>query len=132
MGRRSCCSGNGRRIRPPTRLDPRPPFISQTPVQSYTATLDPNLPPTTYHVYTSSKLAPLEVGRWFYLKAKDTLDSQTLYVLQELKRSRYQIPSMAFHRSAEFASPRRRNRHHTHKRPAATNSRIRQVGASSR
>jgi hypothetical protein len=84
--------------------------LLQNPVPFYTPTLDPRLPPYSFHVYVGAD--PAFTQQIIYFKAKSAGDDkipgserQTLYVLQARKRPRYQIPLTTFHRSSEFTTP---------------------------
>jgi hypothetical protein len=75
--------------------------LLQIPVPFYTATLDPNLPVLSYHIYVGRELT--DDGQRCYFKVKSaTNDRQTLYVLQAETHHRHIIPTMTLHRSAEF------------------------------
>jgi hypothetical protein len=70
----------------------------------YTPVLDKSHPGTQFHIYMSSENV-FTSGRWFYFKVKDSGERQTLYVLQGLKRHRYQVAQTTLSRATEFTSP---------------------------
>jgi hypothetical protein len=70
----------------------------------YTPTLNKAQPETKFHVYMSSENV-FTSGRWYYFKVKDSSERQTLYVLQGLKRRRYQVTQTYLSRATEFTSP---------------------------
>jgi hypothetical protein len=70
----------------------------------YTPTLDKTEPEIQFHMYMSSENI-FTSGRWFYFKVKDSSERQTLYVLQGLKRRRYQVSQTLLSRATEFTSP---------------------------
>ncbi|CAH0021540.1 unnamed protein product [Clonostachys rhizophaga] len=70
----------------------------------YTPALDKSAPDTVFHVYISSENV-FTSGRWYYFKVKDADERQTLYVLQGLKRRRYQVSQTVLSRATEFTSP---------------------------
>ena len=84
-------------------------LISQGPdgtytIPYYTEGLDKKQPSTAFHVYVSTEMV-LTTGRWYYFKIKDAAERQTLYVLQCLKRPRYQVAQTQLSRATEFTSP---------------------------
>jgi len=70
----------------------------------YTPALDKGQPAIQFHVYVSSENV-FTSGRWYYFKVKDSGERQTLYVLQGLKRHRYQVTHTQLSRATEFTSP---------------------------
>lgn len=70
----------------------------------YTPALDKSQPSIQFHVYVSSENI-FTSGRWYYFKVKDSSERQTLYVLQGLKRRRYQVTHTQLSRATEFTSP---------------------------
>lgn len=96
---------NTKEQNPTQPVEPGFQHLLQNPVPAYTPTLDLSLPKVTYHIYNSIENA-FPAGRMCYFKAKSaTDDRQTLYVLQALKRFRYQINVATLHRATEFTSP---------------------------
>lgn len=70
----------------------------------YTPTLDKKQPDVQFHVYLSSENV-VTSGRWYYFKVKDSGERQTLYVMQGLKRARYQVSQTHLSRATEFTTP---------------------------
>jgi hypothetical protein len=70
----------------------------------YTPVLDKTQPEIKFHVYLSSENV-FTSGRWYYFKVKDSSERQILYVLQGLKRHRYQVTQTTLSRATEFTSP---------------------------
>lgn len=70
----------------------------------YTPVLDKTHPQMQFHVYMSSENV-FTSGRWYYFKVKDSSERQTLYVLQALKKRRFQTPQTYLSRATEFTSP---------------------------
>lgn len=73
-------------------------------VPFYTPLLNKTQPDIKFHVYVSSENV-FTSGRWYYFKVKDASERQTLYVLQGLKRRRYQVTKTSLSRATEFTSP---------------------------
>ncbi|EUC40172.1 hypothetical protein COCMIDRAFT_9902 [Bipolaris oryzae ATCC 44560] len=73
-------------------------------VSFYTPLLDKAQPDITFHVYVSCENV-FTSGRWYYFKVKDSSERQTLYVLQGLKRPRYQVTKTSLSRATEFTTP---------------------------
>jgi hypothetical protein len=73
-------------------------------ISLYTPFLDKTQSDIHFHVYLSSENI-FASGQWYYYKVKDASERQTLYILQGLKRRRYQIASTTLSRATEFTSP---------------------------
>lgn len=94
-----------RESNPNQPVEPAFQHLLQKPVPAYTPTLDFSQPNITYHIYNSTEGA-FPAGFMCYFKAKSaTEDRQTMYVLQALKRHRYQINLATLHRATEFTTP---------------------------
>jgi hypothetical protein len=73
-------------------------------ISLYTPALDKTQSDIHFHVYVSCEHI-FTSGLWYCFKVKDASERQTLYILQGLKRRRYQITSTSLSRATEFTSP---------------------------